>query len=213
MPSPIIDSSAPATATPTTTTVVEAETNHPDGVAPLPNVAIQSIAPTSKLQHLQKSRAFIKATKTRCRRRVAAWVRYHLERKNKIVKPNASTSSPNVVPSHTPSRNEELPAAAALAARALLSMGRDERLPAVMDVRDDASLLDMADLAWPSCICVPCQRAQSTARRAVSIAEWIADTSIDEWIAEWVTASIATSIATSKAASIAEWMNFNYILE
>ena len=147
MPPPIIGSAAAAAATPTPSSITDAPTTHHNVVAPTTDLANTPIAQSSKLQHLQKSRAFIKATKTRCKRRVAAWVRYHLERKDKISRPKAPTIPPNTAPAATPSRNDELPAAAALAARALLSMSEEGRVPTSMDVPDDASLLDVADLA------------------------------------------------------------------
>ena len=44
-----------------------------------------SIPSTSKFEHVKKSGAYIKATKTRRKQRVAAWVRYHLKYKKRIV--------------------------------------------------------------------------------------------------------------------------------
>mmetsp|Transcript_266 Transcript_266/g.544 ORF Transcript_266/g.544 Transcript_266/m.544 type:complete len:395 (-) Transcript_266:695-1879(-) len=143
MPTPMSISSPPNTS-------VAANESSVDPPRPAPSGATDSIAAAAAVAraHITKSRAFIAATEYRCKKKVASFVRFHLERKKIIKKASGTDSDFNTAPSSPAVRDRDLPEAAALAAQALISMASSDALPLLtVDAPPNATLLDVAELA------------------------------------------------------------------
>lgn len=130
-----------STTTPPPTDATPSISSSAPSATTLPVITESSVARA----HIAKTRAFTAATELRCKKKIVSFVRYHLEKKKKITKP---TTVPSTPPSSPLVRDRDVPAAAALAAQALMSMAASDIAPSsTMDVPPNASLLDFAELA------------------------------------------------------------------